>query len=241
MTTAGDLIDDAAVKARIISPYDTWPNPNKAAALREMNRMLDSYANDNLIIYEQTEESFALTASQGSYTIGVSGSPDFNTVRPQEILEGTYVRVGSIDYPLRIKSMREYRKLATKSTASTPPRWLSYNPTYPNGTIYLWYEPNSTDSIYLISLKELGTFASLTTTVTLPPGYEDLLVYELALRLNPDYGKTVREDVAAFYRDLKNNIKIRNAARLNEPTELEIADLFGGGTYNDNIDIGPWR
>lgn len=48
-------------------------------ALAMLNAMLSSWANDSLIIYARTTESFPLTAAT-SYTMGPSGT--LNTVRP---------------------------------------------------------------------------------------------------------------------------------------------------------------
>ena len=222
MTTALDLITDAATKARIYSPGESMPSYHSAGMFRELNRMLGSWANETFLIYGQTEETLNLTANKSSYTIGNDAAYDFNTIRPQEILEGSFIREtsGNTDYPLKIKSLKEYRDIADKSTESIPYQ-IAYNSTYPYGTIYLFWSPSSAYELHLLSLKEITAFATLTTTVSLPPGYEDAIIYNLALRIGPDYGKTIRPDIVALAENGIKLLKRRNIKRL-PPTRLEV-------------------
>jgi hypothetical protein len=52
--------------------------------LGKLNAMLESWSLDRRMCYSVTQESFALTASTGTYTIGSGGA--FNTARPTKIL-----------------------------------------------------------------------------------------------------------------------------------------------------------
>lgn len=239
MTTALNLITDALITARVYSPGESLPTSEANAVLRNLNRMLGTWANQNWIIFKQTEETLTLVVDQASYTIGETGTPDFNTVRPQEILEGTFVREsgGTLDYPLTVKTLEEYRLIRHKSISSIP-WWIAYNPTFPNGTLYLFWTPGEIYELHLVSLKELGSFAKLATTVTLPPGYEDAIVYNLALRIGPDFGKTVRNDVVAFAANALKAITNRNTRRL-PPVQLEVGG-FMNRRGSRNFTTGPF-
>ena len=242
MATALDLITDSLVKARTHAPGEAVGSDKSSAALRELNRMLGAWSNENLLLHQETEETLTLVVDQASYTIGESGSSqDFDTVRPLEILDGTFVREsgGNLDYPLTGKTLEEYRDIRNKSTGSIP-WWITYNPTYPNGTLYLFWTPTSAFELHLLSLKELTALATLTTTVSLPPGYEDAIIYNLALRLASDYGKTPRKDVIALATLGIKNIKKRNTRRL-PPTQLEVGGFVnkGAGSLGD-ITTGPF-
>lgn len=239
MTTTLTLITDAMAKARVYSPGESLPSHMSASALRELNRMLETWANSSLLIPHQTEETLTLTANKANYTIGSSASYDFNTVRPMEILEGSFLRDtgGTTDYPLAVKALKEYRDITNKSASSIP--WsVSYSPTYPYGTIYFWWTPGATYGFHLLSLKPL-TALTLAATVSLQPGYEDAIVYNLALRIGPDYGKTIRPDVAEFARDALASIRRQNAKRL-PPTRLEVGGFVNNrGTHGDIV-TGPY-
>ncbi len=231
-TTAGDVIDRAFSKIRIKAVGQIMSDADNAHALVILNDMVEEWAGENLMLYSQTEESFPLVATQASYSIGEDSTPDFDTVRPQEILDSTFVRNGNYDYPIKIISMGEYRKIRNKASAGRP-RKLAYNPTYPNGTIYLYRTPNSTDSIYLTSLKELSTFAALTTALSLPKGYNNALILNLAIMLSPDYGKKVDVVLATLAGSAKGKIKRRSVQR-QEPVRLEVARMQGNAIGDIN-------
>jgi len=145
---------------------------------------------------------------------------------------------GSTDYPLTVKTLEEYRLRRNKSTA-TIPWWIAYNPTFPNGTFYLFWKPDVAYELHLVSLKELGSFSALNTTVTLPPGYEDAIVWNLALRLGPSYGKSIRPDVAAFAAEALRAIRTRNTRRL-PPARLEVGGFTNRRRGSGNITSGPF-
>src|SRR3972149_11634107 len=75
--------------------------------LAELNSMLDSWSNENLLIHSLSQTSFALTASQGTYTIGSGG--DFNMTRPTRIVDPCFVRdTDDSDTPLKLIDMATY-------------------------------------------------------------------------------------------------------------------------------------
>ncbi|KKL11993.1 hypothetical protein LCGC14_2540210 [marine sediment metagenome] len=239
MATALNLITDAFEEARVYSPGESIPNAKSAAALRKLNRMLESWSNENFLLHFQTEETLTLTAGQASYTIGTSGSPDFNTVRPLEILKGTFIRrTSTLDEPLAVKSFEEYRLRRDKASGSVP-WWISYNPTYPNGQLVLWWSPDSAYALHLLSLKALTNFSDLTTTVSLPPGYESAIVYNLGLELGPVYGKKIRPDLVALAARAVRVLKNRNAQRI-PPKQLEVGSFTRRHGRSNNINSGPF-
>lgn len=240
MATALDLIKSAARKARILAPGVSWPTANANEALDELNRMLGSWSNENLLIAEETEEELTLITDQASYTIGTSGTPDFNSARPLEILEGTFIRSGNVDYPLAVRPFSVYEKISDKSTSGIP-YLIALNPTYPNATLYLHYAPSDTYSLFLLSLKELTTYISTGTTVSLSQADQDAIVWNLALRLGTDYGKKIREDVVAFARKTKDAIKLRNSKRFQKPAELDTLKIMGscGKSGSEIMATGP--
>jgi len=189
-------------------------------ALKTLNWMLESMANDRLMLYCDKNETFTLAAATASYTIG-SGAT-FDTQRPQTIKEA-FVRNQSttpyIDIPLEIINCERYQDLALKTLQSTYPRYLYYNAAYPIGTIYLHPVPISAITIGLSQLLHLISFTSLANTVSLPPGYEQMLVYNLALELSPEYGQQPNAVIVQKASQLKDQIK-----RMNNKQSLLKAD-----------------
>ena len=78
------------------------------------------------------------------------------------------------------------------------------------------------NTLVLDSWKPLSTLAALTTSLSLPPGYERALRYALALELAPEYGRQVSEIVMAAAVESKAAIKRMNIA----PAYLQVDDAL---------------
>ena len=59
---------------------ETLDSNESVECLAELNTMIESWETQRLTCYSVTQESFSLTASTGTYTIGSGGT--FNTARP---------------------------------------------------------------------------------------------------------------------------------------------------------------
>ena len=208
-----------------MSPSDT------GHGLDLLNDMIEEWAGESLLIYEQTEESFSLTVDKTSYTIGTGG--DFDTTRPEEILGGAFIRDSSnYDHPVAVISIGQYRAINDKAMSGRPFQ-LAYNPTYSLGTIYVFYAPNDTEALHLRMLKKFNTFAGLATELSLPPGYNNALIFNLAVNLAPDYGKKVSNILAHLASRSKAKLKRKNVQRVT-PAKLEVAKLSGSVYGNIN-------
>jgi hypothetical protein len=193
VATANDLITAAYRRARIIGQDQTLTAGESADALASLNRMLDSWWNDKLLVYQVVQENFALSIGNNSRTIGTGGN--FSTTRPVKIVDGCFVRIGDEDYPVAVIEDRVlYDRIPNKSQSGRPTA-LWYDPAYPLGTIYFNRAPDAADSLYIRSWKRLQTLASLVTAIALPPGYEDLIVDGLGIKDAPGYGLTAPADV----------------------------------------------
>jgi hypothetical protein len=80
--------------------------------------------------------------------------------------------------------------IAQKDLTSMRPSAWYYNPTFPYGTLSLWPVPTGAGLQGVIYVPtQVSTFTSLETAVSLPPGYERMIVKNLALELLPSYGR----------------------------------------------------
>lgn len=208
------------------------PNANDLSwALGKLNRMLKSWSTDGINLHYRTEESFSLVSGTPSYTIG-SGAT-FNTVRPN-VIEKAFIRDSGHDYPVGIRPAAEYWTLAEKSTEDRPLK-LYYDPTYPNGTIYLYYTPSDTDPLHIVSQKPLLTYVSAATEISLPGEYEDMLVLNLAIRLASRYGKAISGELRLDAKSALGSVRALNLGNQIEGVELGIPGRRRG-TYDINSD-----
>lgn len=228
MTTPLDIINGAARLIGVVFKSESLSDDEAADGLVALNDMLDTWSNDNLITYAYTLETFSLTGA-ASYTIGSGG--DFNTTRPINIVDAV-VRYGSIDYPLTIISQEQYQEeIALKSTTSPVPKYLTYDNAYPLATIKMYYVPSAGSTLYLQTNKPLGNFASLTTTIALPPGWKRALKYNLAVDIAAEYGVEVP---ATVLRTANTSLgAIKRATSINNPMQP-----LGRNTRDGNIFSG---
>lgn len=185
MTTAYDIIKRSMQKAGILTKTEVPSSDEANDALQELNAMLSSWSNESMLAYVRVLENFPLTGAT-SYTIGPSQT--FNTARPVVIISA-YVRQGITDEPVEVITDEQYDAIPDKSSQGAP-YWLNYSNGYPTGTIKLYPVGDSSYTLYIRSEKTLGSF-TLHQDVEYPPGWEDAIVYNLAIRLAPEYGQQI--------------------------------------------------
>lgn len=233
MTTVLDIITEALQEANIIAA-DEVPNASDGQkGFRVLNRMLAADTTENMMIFNNVSEVFTLT-SQQTYTMGAGG--DFNTTRPVEIT-AIYVRdTNGNDIPVQMVSYEEYASIISKPVTSSIPLVAWCNASFPLYDITLWPVPASTTwRLVVWSWKAFTSYTSVTDAVTLPPGYEDYMVYNLAQRLCISYGRPVPAELSAMARDSKAVVK-----RINEdvPT-LSLPAAISNNVMDSTFPISP--
>lgn len=233
MATAQEIISDALADIGAVDPLEALTADEAAHGLRKLNELLESWSNESLAVYQLLQEGFATVAGTASYTIG-SGAA-WNTARPLRI-ESAFLRDSAAnDTPLDVFNREEYDAIALKTTRYRPEH-LFYYPTVANGVVYLDGVPDAVYTVFLNSLKALQSFAALTTTVVLPPGYLRAIKSNLAIELAPGYQKTPSALLASIAMQSKAAIK-----RINSRTpKLSVADTAfqSEGRSGFNINIG---
>jgi hypothetical protein len=224
--TGRDLISASARLIGVLAPGESLTAGEATDGLATLNRMLDGLSNDDLVIHAVTAETpLTLTAGDDSVTLGALGDI---TTRPMQI-ESALIRDVSTDYSVRILTQDEYAAIPDKATQSTYPAALYDDGGYPQRTLKLYPVPSVAVSLVLFTKRALTQIATLDTSVSLPPGYEEMLVYNLAIRLSPEYGRPVPGEVAAIAADSLAKIKSKN----HRPMLLECdPGLVGMGGFN---------
>jgi len=206
--TANSIIERALVKARVYYPGEAIPEAKAAQIFAELNDMLESWALEELMVVADVLESFALVIGQAEYTYGVGGN--FNSPRPIDIRDDSFIRAGSTDYPVALKTVDFYRGKANKSTSGDP-EIIAYNPEYPLGKVMLYPTPSATNNLHLRVRKEINRFTDRTTSIELEPGYSRAIISNLAVEISPNFGKKVSETLAYVATQSKRSIKSVNS------------------------------
>lgn len=211
MTTAISLITRAMKLSGAIGKGETPDDDEAADGLAAMNSMMDSLSTERLNAYYMVEETLTMVASQATYTMGSGG--DLNTTRPTRIEDACFIRYNSVDSPLQLLNFEGYAAVVDKTTQSNIPFYLYVDMQNPLVNLTFYPVPTSTAAVaHIFSWKQLQQFSALTTVLALPPGYEDMIVYNLCVRWAcPEFGMQVPKEVAAMAVQTKANIKRINA------------------------------
>lgn len=198
MTNARSIINQAARKIAVVGRGQVMPAEEAQDALTALNSMIKGFSAGGGISYNEERQSFSLTGAT-SYTIGTGG--DFNTERPDDI-SSAYVTIGGTDYPLTQINSEEYSEIPIKSIGGIPDSFY-YQQNTPLGRIFLYPIGVSGYTLTLVTSKQDTPFTDLTTDYSLPEGYEEMLVYNLAVRLAPEYEKPVSQDIMMMAKQSK--------------------------------------
>jgi hypothetical protein len=186
--------------AGILSVPQRQPSGSEVAdAMLALNSMIDAMLNEKLLVWGDIGASFDIVANKVSYSIGIGG--DFNVPRPEQILQAefTYTNLNPpVQQQFRILTDQEWEALSPKPTQTTPmhpsnlgfqstiPYYLYYRRDVPLGTVFLWPCPLTNSQVGTITIylwQQIQQFATPGTAVILPPGYQAMLEYNLAVEL----------------------------------------------------------
>lgn len=200
---------------------------------RRLNMMLRGWRLHPRLLLVTEREVFDMTAGKGSladpYTIGPGG--DLDTERPQAILGAATLLTTStptVETFLSVYSGPMYFGVPVKGLSNGLAHGLWYQPTSPLGKLYLYPVPDTaTHDLVLYLQKPLTTFATLTTSYDLPDGAEEVIEYNLAVRLCAVYSVPVPPDVSQIARSSLGALK-RSSYEL-----VDLPSPFGRGGFYD--------
>jgi hypothetical protein len=238
--TANDLISRALKTVGVLASGETASSDDVADALTVLNGMVDTWATERLTIYTTARNVFDLSASTQDYTIGTGGT--FNIARPQWIVAASIITnkdassAQKQELPIpNALTVKQWQEVGIKGLTSTFPTQFFYDKKWTAGlaTISVWPIPdNSSCQLVLYTPTALTQFADLTTAYTFPPGYEEALRYQLALRLAPEFGVPVVPDIHRIASETFANLKRVNLSLVSEDLSIDAALLAHGGRYD---------
>ena len=227
MAVVNDIVARALKKIGVLASGETIPAAEAADGLADLNSMLQSWNTDRLSIFTISIAAYPLTAGVPTYTIGPSGT--FNAPRPQQIQNAniilTYLNP-VVRVPLSLLTDAQWAAIKVQQIPNTIPQYLYNDGSYPLSNISLWGYPSLNQSLELYTWQALSTFTNLTDPVAFPPGYEEAIIYNLAVRLAPSYGVQVDPSVSTMA-----IISYSNLRALNTPETLMVCDqaVMGSG------------
>lgn len=222
---------------------------NKIEGLRVLASLMGTYRLQSGQWWEITTNVHTLTPNLNPHTIGTGG--DFNQARPTQIVVAYLRYVPStpdVDIKLTILTVQQYASVAAKAITSQIPQYLFYDDHYssntdPKGNVYLWPVPSQANQIVLYTPQIMTNPATLTTDLLLPPGYQRMLEYNMAVEFAALYRKRFndpRADAVMFQMAKESLywVKVNNAKPLDFQSDLAAQTPYGG-IWDWNL--GDWR
>lgn len=130
--------------------------------------------------------------------------------------------------PLRIRDADWWMANSVPQTPTTLPTDLYYNPTFPNGQLYLWPLPTQAYGLELQALLNIADLPSLDYSFYLPPAYEDAITLTMGERLCPSFGRSVAPELAANAANARRLLTENNSTAPRQATRD--SGLPSGGT-----------
>lgn len=256
--TALSMIQDALESLGVADPGLPISGADGARGLNVLNQMMDSWSNETLTCFAITQQSTTLVVGKSSYTIGnftgignfvvgtsgIGTQIDINSTRPLKIIDGpgaAYILDPQNNkYGVDVIPRDKWNMIGNSGINSNVPDTLFYDPQYPLGVINVYPVPNIAWALYWNSYTQLMEFTNLATVLQLPPGYEEAIVSNLAIRLKP-YFQPPQMQIDPILVDRakvsKANVK-RTNMRVNEAVfDPEIISR-ASPTYNIRTDSG---
>lgn len=215
MSTARDLIRSSLKLIGVVAAGENPSAQEQTDALSTLNSMIDSWSTESLIVFSKTIEDFSFVSSQQVYTMGVGGT--FDTVRPQKILRLAVLDVTNTpnnEINIEVLNLDQWASIHQKGVTSTFATRMYPDFTNPLVTLNFWPIPLNVNGVRIYSLKPLAELATPDSVVTLPPGYDLALRYNLAILLASEYGRQLSPEVSAIAAAGRENIMRMNSETL---------------------------
>lgn len=188
-TLISRLIYAALRRARVVlAPGRTPSNDQYAELLDEVNRMIGTWNCERPRIYTTTiSDPLPLDGSK-TYTIGIDpagqATADFSIARPQEIVKANllFPSEPTVRRDIHLLTDQEWGNIVVQDIPNAPMFSLYNDGGYPFSTLYCWPQSPAGYSLELFYWQAIPKFTSLDDAVTLPDGYEDAIVLNLAVR-----------------------------------------------------------
>lgn len=208
--------------------------------LRVLNSMINMMQADRLMVYAYLRSVFSIIPNQQEYRVGNVPPYDWGPItRPEELTLAGYIFTNTnpnVENPMRILSYQEWAALSPKDLPSPIEYMLYYKPDVPNGRVFLWPVPTDpTVKVSLYTWQNIQQVGSLTAALVLPPAYQQLLEYGLAIRLAGMFPRRAHLEASAgiMYNEAKQLIMGVNEPKLLMQTEAAAGGVKGTrGLYN---------
>lgn len=249
MSTIRDIIKITMQKMGVLAAGEDVSDQDGDDARAHFALMVDGMATHPMITPIVTVVSKVLVVGQADYTIGIYPAPAPDPL-PSNHIEGTqpveylsaFIRDASgTDCQIRMIPQNEYASISRKLISARPSQ-LYVQQGWPLTLLRLDTAPHDTEQLFLTVKKPLADFiatSTINTEINLPPGYEQMFIYNLYIELASTWSKPIPAEVAYMARETMRRIK----QQFNKPGTLKfsshLTSLGRGNSGTYDITGGP--
>lgn len=205
-----DIVQAALEEIGAYQPGETVTAADADRAHKVANNMIASWSNENLACFAFLTQSTPLRNNVTQYTCGPGGDV---SVRPLKIQQAYITDTEGNKYQIEIVEEYDFNLIinGAPTVTSQVPTVLFYDPQFPLGIINVY--PSPLPPLYTLwwtSYLQLNGWPSLLTDIELPPGYEEAIQHNLALRMTSFMGLKPDPLVVEYASETKGIIKRQN-------------------------------
>lgn len=220
----GKMLEQAYRKAGALKhPGQGISASESAEAMLICNMMINGWKIERLLIVYVQRKLVSFFAGQQNYSVGPG--QDFDVERVEKIPAAGYIlnpgETTESEIPMMVVlTYEQYERIIAKLTGSNQPLIMYYKAlveaipgNVPYGQATLWPVPNADGTMAIYIPRTLDGFDDPSQIAYMPKGYQEMFVYNLAIRIHENYPEKKWDErrvetAAAFYKDRVKNMQL---------------------------------
>ncbi len=235
------ICTDAMTEIGAIASGETPEAADIFTVLGKGRRLLNNWNADRRAVYATAFSQFTLVANLSPHTIGPTGT--FTVTQRPVSLDGCNLILNTSPTPINtminVRDNQWWLGQTIPGIQTNYPTDVYYQPDWPDGKLYFWPVPTSAYDVQLMTRVLLDDIPDLSTTFSLPPGYQDAITLTLALDITtifPAVDPRVLQQVDLKGREARSRIFDNN----DQPLRLMTADAGMQSTSTRHGDFNWW-
>lgn len=200
-STRDFIITEAFKKIGRLGDFETLDSQRLTAGINALNPMIKAFQGLGMPVWAVTEQYLPFTHWATTPTVSIGpGATIAQAIKPLKIVQA--IRRDNtnasfpVDVPLDIQPYENYELQSSKQSQGAP-NTLFYQPLGYTGQISLWPLPDSTwqtnGQLYIRYQRPFQDFDASTDEPDFPVEWHEALIYNLAVRLAPNYGVPIQD------------------------------------------------
>ena len=208
-----DIISSALRLLNVIAVGETPTDDQAETGMAVFNDMLAAWGLERLMVFNIQRLVLTPSTLKQTYSLGLGG--DFNIVRPNRIERVGVISLNNPVQPLELPmeytiDSSVWSEVPVKAISSTLPQIMYDDVAFPQRNLSVWPIPTVGIQFAFYVWSQLTKMTDTQLDLEFPPGYNEAIRYNLAVRLAPEFNAELRPDVAGLAASAIAKIKSNN-------------------------------